>query len=445
VAEQSRLTASRLGRLGQLGRLAGGLAAGALGEGARRLAQGQRPAVDDLLLTPANARRLAASLAEMRGAAMKLGQLLSMDGGAVLPPAFSELLARLREDAHAMPLGQVAAVLKQSWGEGWDARFERFHFTPLAAASIGQVHAAVLRGGDRLAIKLQYPGVRDSIDSDIDNVAALLRLARLLPASMDVTPLLAEAKHQLHLEADYRQEAAALERYRALLAGDPRYQVPAVRAELSTDSVLAMDYLDGDPVETLANAPAALRDGVASALLDLALREVFDWGLVQTDPNFANYRFERGSGRLQLLDFGATRDYPAAHSAALRELLHACLAGDDADLAAAAVAVGYLAADDAPAYRAEVIGLLRTATEPARHPGAYDFGRCDLAGRMRDALLRIRVELGFTRLPPPGILFLHRKLGGLYLLLRHLRARVAVAERVAPWLEPAALAERAQA
>lgn len=445
MAEQSRLTASRLGRLGLLGRLAGGLAGGAIGEGARRLAQGQRPAVGDLLLTPGNARRLAGHLAEMRGAAMKLGQLLSMDGGAVLPPAFSELLARLREDAHAMPLGQVAAVLKQAWGEGWDARFERFHFTPLAAASIGQVHAAVLRGGERLAIKLQYPGVRDSIDSDIDNVAALLRLARLLPATMDVAPLLAEAKRQLHLEADYRQEAAALDRYRALLAGDPRYQVPAVHAALSDERVLAMEFLDGEPVETLANAPAALRDEAATALLDLALHEVFDWGLVQTDPNFANYRVERASGRLQLLDFGATRDYPAEHAAALRELLRACLDGDDADLAAAATAVGYLAPDDAPAYRAEVVALLRTATEPARHPGRYDFGRCDLAGRMRDALLRIRVELGFTRLPPPDILFLHRKLGGLYLLLRHLGARVAVAERVAPWLESGPLPERVRA
>jgi predicted unusual protein kinase regulating ubiquinone biosynthesis (AarF/ABC1/UbiB family) len=445
VAEQSRLTASRLGRLGLLGRLAGGLAGGAIGEGARRLAQGQRPAVGDLLLTPGNARRLADHLAEMRGAAMKLGQLLSMDGGAVLPPAFSELLARLREDAHAMPLGQVAAVLKQAWGEGWDARFQRFQFTPLAAASIGQVHAAVLRGGERLAIKLQYPGVRDSIDSDIDNVAALLRLARLLPPSMDVAPLLAEAKRQLHLEADYRQEAAALERYHALLAGDPRYQVPAVHAALTGDNVLAMDYLDGDPVETLATAPAARRDEAATALLELALREVFDWGLVQTDPNFANYRVERGSGRLQLLDFGATRDYPAENSVALRNLLQACVAGDDADLAGAAVAVGYLAEDDAPAYRAEVVGLLRLATSPARHPGRYDFARCDLAGRMRDALLRIRVELGFTRLPPPGVLFLHRKLGGLYLLLRHLGARVAVGECVAPWLETAAPAERARA
>ena len=255
MAEERRVTPSRIGRLSQLGRLAGGIAGGAMAEGARQIAGGQRPSVGDLLLTPGNAQRLGDRLSEMRGAAMKVGQLLSMDSGQLLPPQLSELLARLRGDAHAMPLGQVAGVLKQAWGEGWESRFARFTFTPLAAASIGQVHEAVLKDGQRLAVKVQYPGIRASIDSDVDNVATLLRFARLVPEEIDFAPLLQEAKSQLHDEADYRREAVALGRFAALLEPDSRFEVPAVIETLTTEQILTMQFLDGDPIESLADAP----------------------------------------------------------------------------------------------------------------------------------------------------------------------------------------------
>ena len=250
-----------------------------------------------------------------------------MDSGQLLPPQLGELLARLREDAHAMPLGQVAAVLKQAWGEGWDGRFARFTFTPLAAASIGQVHQATLKDGQRLAVKIQYPGIRASIDSDVENVATLLRLPGLVPAEIDFAPLLREAKSQLHAEADYRREAIALGRFAELLAPDSRFEVPAVIDTLTTEQTLTMQFLDGDPIESLADAPPLKRNEAAAALLELALREVFDWGLVQTDPNFANYLYSPHSKRIQLLDFGATRDYDPQLRTALNRLLSACIDG----------------------------------------------------------------------------------------------------------------------
>ncbi|MGB5639389.1 MAG: AarF/ABC1/UbiB kinase family protein, partial [Sedimenticolaceae bacterium] len=299
MAEERRITHSRIGRLAQLGRLAGGIAGGAMAEGARQIARGQRPSVGDLLLTQGNAQRLGDRLSEMRGAAMKVGQLLSMDSGQLLPPQLGELLARLRGDAHAMPLGQVAGVLKQAWGEGWESRFARFTFTPLAAASIGQVHQAILKDGQRLAVKIQYPGIRASIDSDVENVATLLRFARLVPAEIDFAPLLREAKSQLHDEADYRREAVALGRFAELLEPDSRFEVPAVIETLTTEQTLTMQFLDGDPIESLADAPPLERNEAAAALLELALREVFDWGLVQTDPNFANFLYSPHSKRIQ--------------------------------------------------------------------------------------------------------------------------------------------------
>jgi len=142
-----------------------------------------------MLLTPANARRVTHQLAQLRGAAMKVGQLLSMDAGDLLPPELGDILSRLRADARPMPMSQLVTVLNANWGEGWDRHFRQFSFSPVAAASIGQVHLAQTIDGRHLAIKVQYPGVRQSIDSDIDNVASLLRISGLLPRGLDIEAL----------------------------------------------------------------------------------------------------------------------------------------------------------------------------------------------------------------------------------------------------------------
>ncbi len=435
MAIERPVTASRLGRLTMLGRLVGGIASGVVSEGAKQLAQGHRPSISDLLLTPGNAKRVADRLSEMRGAAMKVGQLISMDSGHLLPPQLSDVLARLRENAHPMPLGQVAQVLTQAWGKGWERQFKRFSFTPLAAASIGQVHKAELRDGRHLAIKIQYPGIRRSIDSDVGNVATLLRLLKMVPEELEFAPVLDEAKKQLHAEADYQQEAAALTQYAAQLVDDERFTVPEVVEHLTTKEVLAMTYQNGQPIERLVDLPSTERNATAIALLELAMREVFDWGLVQTDPNFANYLYQPDSGRIQLLDFGATRTYPLQQRSAFRCLLHACVEGDDIDITRFAIQVGYLAEDDPAAFRNFVIKLLRTVTEPVREGETYAFGQSDLAQRMSEILIEMRLRSRFGRLPPPDVLFLHRKLGGLYLLLTRMQVTIPVRGLIDPYLE----------
>ncbi|MGB5517516.1 MAG: AarF/ABC1/UbiB kinase family protein [Gammaproteobacteria bacterium] len=428
MAMNRHITSSRMGRLSLMGKLAGGIVGGMVSEGARQLAQGNRPSLDKLLLTPANARRLTNRLSEMRGAAMKVGQLLSMDSGQILPPELSDVLARLRESAHRMPSSQVDRVLRQAWGDAWQNQFKAFDFNPVAAASIGQVHSAVLPDDSRLAIKIQYPGIRRSIDSDVDNVASLLRLLNLLPEEMNFESVLNEAKQQLHIEADYRKEAEALEQFSGYLSNDQRYAVPEVVASLTTPEVLTMRYMDGLPIESLADKPLRVRNAAASAILELALREVFQWGLVQTDPNFANYRYNPDTGRIQLLDFGATREYSAPDRSALHQLLHACTQGQRSDIEKAAAGVGYLDETDPQAYRSGIISLLLDASEPVRAEGSYNFGSSDLADRMRDRLIDMRLQNKFWRLPPTDVLFLHRKLGGMYMLLKRLRVRLAVPE-----------------
>ncbi len=425
------VTTSRLGRLSLLGKLAGGIVEGIVSEGAKQLAQGRRPELGSLLLTPANATRLTERLSEMRGAAMKVGQLLSMDSGQILPPEMSKILGRLRDGAHRMPSTQVTRVMQQALGKDWQRRFRHFDYVPVAAASIGQVHAATMQDGQRVAIKVQYPGIRRSIDSDVDNVAGLLRTFNLIPQDMNILPVLQEAKRQLHAEADYQLEARSLERFRSRLADDQRFDTPVVIESLTTQDVLTMTYMDGEPIDGLAMRSATERNRAAEAILELALREVFEWGLVQTDPNFANYLYQTGSGRIQLLDFGATREYSEHQRSALIGLLIACLDGNDADIEQAAAAVGYFEQTDPPGYRNGMMALLRDVTEPVRTAGNYDFGSSDLSERMRDRLVQMRLHDRFWRLPPTGVLFLHRKLGGLYMLLARLHARVAVRDLVA--------------
>lgn len=430
MSKEQRIPSTRFARLAKMGRLAGGLAGGVMSEGARQLASGQRPRLDQLILTPANARRLGERLSEMRGAAMKLGQLLSMDSGTVLPPQVSEALSHLRDKAHYMPLGQVAEVLEQSWGPNWDRDFERFIFTPLAAASIGQVHDAQLRDGPRIAIKIQYPGVRQSIDSDIDNMATLLRMFNALPSDVDIKPLLEQAKRQLHEEADYRLEAAHISRFAEHLGEDPRFELPLPLSERTTRDVLCMQFLEGQPIESLEQLPSEQRNRLGTALMELSLREVFVWGVVQSDPNFANYRYSPLSGRLQLLDFGATRVYPDHLRQALQDLLRAATDGNDDDLERAAVAVGYIAAEDPASCRRSFVQILRIASEPARMSTPFAFAGSDLPQRLRDALVRLRLEDRFNRVPPAEILYLHRKISGLYLLMSRLGAELPVGQAV---------------
>ena len=183
------IPSSRLSRMTRIGSLAGKIAGSVVSQGAAKLLSGQRPALSDLVLTPKNIQRITDQLATLRGAAMKLGQLISMDGGELLPPELSAILARLREDADPMPKAQLQAVLDSALGQGWQDKLLYFSYAPIAAASIGQVHKAITFDGETLAMKVQYPGIGDSINSDVDNVASIIKLSGLLPGSLDIKPL----------------------------------------------------------------------------------------------------------------------------------------------------------------------------------------------------------------------------------------------------------------
>lgn len=416
----------RLSRLGQFGRLAGGVAGGMAAEGVRRIAAGERPRLGELLLTPANARRVADRLSHLRGAALKLGQMVSMDAGDLLPPELSSILATVRNQAYRMPPQQLDGVLRREWGADWRRRFVRFDASPLAAASIGQVHRAELPDGRVLAVKVQYPGVRASIDADVDNVATLLRVSNLLPPTLDLSPLLAEAKRQLADEADYLREGEQLRAYGARLAGDPRYVVPALNEELTTAEVLAMEFVEGRPIETLADAPQDVRDRAMTTLIELVLRELFEFGVMQTDPNFANYRWQPEHERLVLLDFGATRAVPARTAQSYRALLRAGLDHDRDRIREIAVETGFLGAEAVAAHRATVDRIIAAIDDTLARPGPFDFGDRVFVPTIRAEAPALVGDRATWHVPDVETLFVQRKVSGTALLGARLKARVDV-------------------
>lgn len=425
---------SRVGRLARVARMASGVAGGMLAEGTRQLRAGKRPRARDMLLTPANARRVTDQLATMRGAAMKVGQILSMDTGDFLPRELADILARLRSDARYMPPQQLRKVMDEAYGEDWEQLFYGFELKPLAAASIGQVHRAMAPDGREIVLKVQYPGVATSIDSDVDNIATLLRMSGLLPTGLDINPLLDDAKRQLKDEADYHKEADFLHAFGELLQDDERFLVPQVLPDLTRGTVLAMTYVGGKPIETIVDLPQAERDRIMSALVELMFMELFELRMVQTDPNFANYQYRKKTGEIVLLDFGATRRFKAGFVNNYRKLLAAALVEDRDKVIAAADRIGYSMGDDDTQYRELVLELFLLALEPLRHEGVYDFAHSDMARRMSALAEEVSEYRDFWRAPPTDAMYFHRKLGGMFLLASRVKARVDVNQLVKRWV-----------
>lgn len=426
----------RVSRLAGLGGMAASIAGSAALSGAKQLATGKRPKASDLFLTPSNAMKLTKQLSNMRGAAMKLGQMISMDSGDFLPKELADILAKLRASAQHMPAAQLAKVLKAEWGDDWMQRFEHFQTRPIAAASIGQVHRAILPDGDDIAIKVQYPGVRESIDSDVKNVASLLRLSGLVPASMDVKPIIEEGRRQLHQEADYIREAAYLCRFGALLAEDDNFQVPEYYEDLSTDKLLAMSYIQSRPIEEMLEAPQEVRDHIVYLLMSLTLRELFEFQLMQTDPNFANYRYNEVTEQIVLLDFGATREISDTLSGQYRTLMEVCLSGDSEAILTHIAQMGLIPKDMTEESRQVIREMIAMSVEPLARDEVFDFGANKMAVDLRDRGLEIAGDRSLWHVPPPETVFLQRKLGGMYMLATRQRARINVAALIREHIGP---------
>jgi predicted unusual protein kinase regulating ubiquinone biosynthesis (AarF/ABC1/UbiB family) len=292
------------------------------------------------------------------------------------------------------------------------------------------VHRALTHDGRDLAIKVQYPGVRESIDADVDNVATLLRASGLLPHELDISPLLAAAKAQLREEADYVREGQQMALFGRLLADAPDYAVPGLDREFTTRQVLAMGFIDARPIESLVEAPQRTRDAAMRALMALVLRELFEFRVMQTDPNFANYRWQPGAGRLVLLDFGAARPVSAEVSNGYRDLLRAIMAGDRGRARQAALTAGFLGPGAVARHGLQLDRMIDVVIGEMRRPGPFDFSDRGFMAVLREEGLDIAADRAAWHIPPADILFVQRKISGVALLAARMKARVDVRSMV---------------
>ncbi|PQJ43423.1 ubiquinol-cytochrome C reductase [Vibrio campbellii] len=434
-AKERSLPTHRISRFSKFASLATRVAGNVIAEGTKQIAKGNKPKAKDLLLTPQNIARLTDQLAHLRGAAMKLGQMLSMDAGDVLEPDLADILSRLRSNADPMPAKQLNAVMENALGTNWKTEFLSFNFKPIASASIGQVHQAYSDAGDNLAVKVQYPGVRKSIDSDVDNVGTLLKVVGLIPESVDYKGLLEEAKKQLHDEADYAREAHFAIRYHDALKDHPHFVVPKIHTESSSDAVLAMEFIDGSPIEQIEHYDQSTRDFVMHSLLELLFRELFEFKMVQTDPNFANYLYIENTRQIGLLDFGATREYSEQFSTGYRQAFASVVNDDEQGLNNALEQIGFFSKTIVPAQRQAILDLVKMACEPMLVDEPYDFKASGLAQKLREAGTILSMEQDYWHTPPADALFLHRKIGGMYLLAARIGAKVNIRQLVSPYLQ----------
>jgi predicted unusual protein kinase regulating ubiquinone biosynthesis (AarF/ABC1/UbiB family) len=428
--------AGRFERLARFGLLAGEVAIGGITEAARRLT-GSSDEDNSVFINATNARRLAERLSSMRGAAMKLGQLLSLEGQDFLPAEVAEALSILRAEGDAMPEAQLRKVLARNYGRQWASRFRTFGIDPVAAASIGQVHHAIAADGRELALKIQYPGVDRSIESDVDNMASILTLSRLLPGDLDMTGVLAEAKRQLRQECDYQAEARHLRLYADRLGDEPGVMIPRVHDDLTTTHILAMDFVEGQSLDVLADAGHSQRqrDRVGALLYRIMFRELFELRFMQTDPNFANYLLLH-DGDVALLDYGAVRAFPAVLVERYRRIFLASMEGDRPAMRAAMLEVGFFDAGERDDRVDGLLDLFLIGCEPFARRGVYDFAASDLPARAREAGMELTFGKGFLRAPPPEVIFLHRKLGGTFMLCARIGARVNARALLEPFVAP---------
>jgi len=256
--------------------------------------------------------------------------------------------------------------------------------------------------------------VAQSIDSDVDNIATLLKVSNLLPKHLEISGLLNDAKAQLHEEADYLKEAEHLSSFYQALSGDDAFKIPKLYSHLSTNKILAMEYVEGEPIESFVSDNQADVDQLMTSLFGLMLRELFELRLMQTDANFANYQYQAGSNKIVLLDFGATRKFTINFMVNYKRLIRAVIAHDDQAVLAAADLLGYEATTASEAYQALLVRIFYIALEPFAHQGEYDFSQARISERLSQLSDDAYGFKEFWQTPPTEILYLHRKLGGMF-------------------------------
>jgi predicted unusual protein kinase regulating ubiquinone biosynthesis (AarF/ABC1/UbiB family) len=388
----------------------------------------------DLARTHAkNALRVASTLGELKGAVMKVGQMLSLQED-LLPSEIRDALRSLQKSAPPVGFDRMRPVLVSELGDRYEL-IARVEEEPHASASIGQVHRAQLVDGREVVLKIQYPEIKRMVSADLNNVRILARAFGTLTSSKaDFGEIANELTARLTEELDYRLEARNMRTLGALLGSDEGFIVPEPVEELCTERVLASRYLAGVSADDLVSDrfPQELRDHFGELLVRGLLRQVFEFRQLHADPNLANFAFTE-DGRVIVYDFGCVKRFEEPFVEALRQIvLDAWRCRYDrlvADVEAAGFVDHGKKRVPPEVYRA----YADAAFEDWRGPGLYDFGASRLADRIL-ALHRVHWQSAFGFEVPHDMVFLGRTLGGMFGNLRRLGARVPMGELVKRWI-----------
>ncbi|XP_031340786.1 atypical kinase COQ8B, mitochondrial [Photinus pyralis] len=422
-SKERTVPSSRVARMVSFGSLAAGLGVGTAAEYMRRSIGIGSESESNIFLNKANMDRIVDTLCKVRGAALKLGQMLSIQDESILNPELAKALERVRQSADFMPSWQVDNVLNTEIGPGWRDTLLEFDNKPFAAASIGQVHMGKTLDKENVAIKIQYPGVAKGIESDIDNLVGIMKLWNLFPKGMFINNFVVVAKRELAWEVDYRREAECTRKFKTILEPYPNFHVPKVIDKLCASQVFTTEYVDGIPVDQCVELDMEHRKFIANNMLHLTLLELMVFRYMQTDPNWANFLYNPDTKKIYLLDFGASRDYPKEFVDNYVRIMKAATENDKETVMKVSQDMKFLTGYESKSMEDAHVEAVMLLGEAFRKEGEFSFNGHDTIARMQNL---VPTMLSQRLCPPPDEIYsLHRKLSGIYLLCAKLKAPIA--------------------
>ncbi len=378
--------------------------------------------------TVSQIKNLAEELGKLKGSVMKVGQMLSIYGEHFLPPEANQILKKLQRESPPLEWKEIRKQLLKELGKEKLAQLD-IEEESTAAASLGQVHRAkIITTGQIIALKVQYPGVGKAIKGDIQTLRSLLNVFEILPNLPDTDQLFEEIQDMLIQELNYEQEKEMLKKFRKLLKDDTRYIIPEPIDAFSTKRILAMNFEDGLNVdsEEILSVPQKDRNYIAQAVLDLFFRELYEFQAAQTDPHFGNYRIRLHTNappKILLYDYGAVRKFPAAFLAEHKNMLRGILNKDRKFFEKSSIALKVLDPSDPQELKDIFHKLCVLILEPFLEDKEYQWSKAnDLPKRV--SAISLEMIRGFSlRSPPREVLFLDRKMIGMFTFVSVLEAK----------------------